>query len=174
MRQPWLERISFTCLALPAIWIGAVLRVGPFSPKRKSRAAFWDGIRFTLWVTSAGFLFTLLFASVQLVYAAMSFAGPLGRSVPSWLWEVLWTRDDEGWLIWYWAASIAAVFVMLYVAHRLGPVVRRLEGKCVRCGYMLRGLPESRCPECGTPFNPADLEERRGRQESAPGDRQEG
>ena len=63
---------------------------------------------------------------------------------------------------------------MLYVAHRLGPVVRRLEGKCARCGYMLRGLPEPRCPECGTLFNPADLEKRRGRQESGPADRPEG
>lgn len=25
-------------------------------------------------------------------------------------------------------------------------------GVCTRCGYNLRGLPERRCPECGTPF----------------------
>ena len=31
-----------------------------------------------------------------------------------------------------------------------GPVV--VPGICVRCGYNLRGLPEPRCPECGTPF----------------------
>jgi hypothetical protein len=24
---------------------------------------------------------------------------------------------------------------------------------CVRCGYLLIGLPEPRCPECGTPFH---------------------
>jgi hypothetical protein len=31
---------------------------------------------------------------------------------------------------------------------------RRLERtkRCVQCGYDLRGLPEPRCPECGTPF----------------------
>jgi len=28
-------------------------------------------------------------------------------------------------------------------------------GHCVRCGYNLKGLPEPRCPECGTPFDPA-------------------
>ena len=25
-------------------------------------------------------------------------------------------------------------------------------GHCQRCGYVLRGLPEPRCPECGTAF----------------------
>ncbi len=24
---------------------------------------------------------------------------------------------------------------------------------CRQCGYNLHGLPEKRCPECGTPFN---------------------
>ena len=27
---------------------------------------------------------------------------------------------------------------------------------CLKCGYLLRGLPEAVCPECGQPFNPAD------------------
>jgi len=26
------------------------------------------------------------------------------------------------------------------------------QGLCVRCGYLLHGLSEPRCPECGTPF----------------------
>jgi hypothetical protein len=29
---------------------------------------------------------------------------------------------------------------------------RRRLGRCVRCGYDLRGLSESRCPECGEWF----------------------
>lgn len=28
----------------------------------------------------------------------------------------------------------------------------RMPGTCGKCGYDLRGLPEPRCPECGTPF----------------------
>jgi len=30
--------------------------------------------------------------------------------------------------------------------------------RCLRCGYLLRGLPERRCPECGTEFDPAEPE----------------
>ncbi len=32
---------------------------------------------------------------------------------------------------------------------------RRIRGRCVRCGYNLIGLPDPRCPECGTAL-PAD------------------
>jgi hypothetical protein len=28
------------------------------------------------------------------------------------------------------------------------------DARCLHCGYPLRGLPENRCPECGTPFDP--------------------
>src|SRR5690349_13356792 len=27
---------------------------------------------------------------------------------------------------------------------------------CLKCGYILDGLAENRCPECGHPFNPVD------------------
>ncbi len=38
---------------------------------------------------------------------------------------------------------------------------------CPRCGYDLRGLPEPRCPECGEPFDPAELERHRHSQDKA-------
>lgn len=28
--------------------------------------------------------------------------------------------------------------------------------RCLDCGYILGGLPENRCPECGRPFDPND------------------
>lgn len=30
---------------------------------------------------------------------------------------------------------------------------RRRRGQCEKCGYDLHGLPEPRCPECGSPFD---------------------
>ena len=36
--------------------------------------------------------------------------------------------------------------IALYIATR-GP--RDPETRCRRCGYILRGIPEPRCPECG-------------------------
>lgn len=47
---------------------------------------------------------------------------------------------------------IATLFVATRVAVELhrGPIVR--PGVCTRCGYDLRGLPQPRCPECGTAF----------------------
>ena len=39
---------------------------------------------------------------------------------------------------------------------RDAPVV----GYCVICGYDLRGLDKPRCPECGQPFDSAQLDER--------------
>jgi hypothetical protein len=97
-----------------------------------------------------------------------------GQSVPSFVRWLIWSRGEQLGLIWHFSLSLVAVLAMLYTAYRLGPVVRRLEGKCVRCGYMLRGLPEARCPECGAAFNPADLEEDRGVRESVAEDRRQG
>jgi hypothetical protein len=31
------------------------------------------------------------------------------------------------------------------------------DANCLKCGYPLRGLPENRCPECGTAFDPQEM-----------------
>jgi hypothetical protein len=53
--------------------------------------------------------------------------------------------------------GVAAIFLVaggikLWRYRREGRKLRRLQGRCEKCGYDLRGLPEPRCPECGTPF----------------------
>ena len=53
---------------------------------------------------------------------------------------------------------LPTVFVVAYVIgqkyNARHTECARRKGVCRRCGYALRGLPETRCPECGTPFEP--------------------
>lgn len=59
-----------------------------------------------------------------------------------------------------------AIMGFLYTAGTLPLVFRSTRRaratydpwKCARCGYLLYGLTEPRCPECGTPFDPSLLE----------------
>jgi len=49
-----------------------------------------------------------------------------------------------------WAVSCLILCVVVLLRKRYWPVYA--PGQCVRCGYDLRGLPNPRCPECGTSF----------------------
>jgi hypothetical protein len=57
------------------------------------------------------------------------------------------------------------VMSILYAALTLYPALFAImhpprvhvPGTCVQCGYILYGLPEPRCPECGKPFDPATV-----------------
>lgn len=50
---------------------------------------------------------------------------------------------------------VAALVIYERDVRILRGVVRREAGRCVKCGYSLRGLTATRCPECGTPFEAA-------------------
>jgi len=55
--------------------------------------------------------------------------------------------------------ALLSLIVILMAILELGSrqVPRRL---CAKCGYLLAGLREPRCPECGTPFDPSLLQAR--------------
>lgn len=48
-------------------------------------------------------------------------------------------------------------FMIVLASVKARPGTPAPPGICVRCGYDLRGLPEPRCPECGTPFIQASV-----------------
>ena len=62
--------------------------------------------------------------------------------------------------------AVIAVGIRLHSERR----TRKEGARCVKCSYLLKGLPEPRCPECGTPFDDAVAGKRaRKRQENVSG-----
>lgn len=59
-----------------------------------------------------------------------------------------------GWIVGY-ALLVVTLLATLYLFERVLLLERRAF-TCRQCGYDLQGLPESRCPECGTPFDPGE------------------
>lgn len=53
-----------------------------------------------------------------------------------------------------WSAELVLLPYVLFLAwgEFVRPMMRARTGRCVRCGYVLHGLPDPRCPECGAPF----------------------
>jgi len=58
---------------------------------------------------------------------------------------------------WSYGGMGAALFALFYFCEKTILLDRRAF-TCKHCGYDLQGLPENRCPECGTAFDPAERE----------------
>jgi len=58
-------------------------------------------------------------------------------------------------LLMYFGVPLMLLSTGVHVRNRYWPVHQ--PGRCKVCDYDLRGLPEPRCPECGSPFDPADV-----------------
>ena len=63
-----------------------------------------------------------------------------------------WTSDSTwGWVT-EWTAFLSLAAPPIFVAvliYGLGKPFTDTETRCRNCGYILRGLTEPRCPECG-------------------------
>ncbi len=113
-----------------------------------------------------GATLVLLFVGHYLCIAFV-LAGPYRYSNAFARFDIAWSHVPGAVAVW------AASFVLAFVGamwFMLGPDARRLRlgrGLCCRkCGYLLHGLTEPRCPECGTAFDPGKsraTDERQGR-----------
>jgi hypothetical protein len=133
-------------------------------PRSRKRADLWQiiqvglmGLAFNV-VLFAGVLFWGAVHTYGLYVSNKSLRIPASGFAPSVsIWDDFFGRRAVMIL----AAGLGLVVVagaLAYGAYRLRPRVRRAQGKCVRCGYLLTGLSEPRCPECGTAFDAGDLE----------------
>jgi hypothetical protein len=60
--------------------------------------------------------------------------------------------------LWLPLLVFAAYLLAAFAVSRIRRRHHELYPLCARCGYNLTGLPESRCPECGTPFDVPQIE----------------
>ncbi len=60
---------------------------------------------------------------------------------------------------WFITAALAAYPVVHLVGRWRRTRHRLRDNLCLNCGYSLFGLPEPRCPECNTAFDPSSLSE---------------
>lgn len=70
---------------------------------------------------------------------------------------IVWARYFLQWLGLCVGLGVACCFVAAVRHRRLDALAERDAHRCRKCGYLLYGLPEPRCPECGEPFDPARL-----------------
>jgi len=82
-------------------------------------------------------------------------------AVAIWIAVFLFVMEFLGFHAWDRLYTYSFMAVSLIAATYVGDrvvLVERRAFTCSGCGYDLQGLPESRCPECGMAFDPAERE----------------
>ena len=124
---------------------------------------FWKRRRVMV-IAAAGFL--LVLGLVHFGVAAVTLrrlpAVPAGAPTLTEYWKNVrrdWQVEAASFMV-VGVVCLLGTIAFVVDAYRLRGRVRRLLGHCGNCAYDLRGLTEPRCPEWGTAFDPADLEEK--------------
>ncbi|MHC4671729.1 MAG: hypothetical protein ACYTF1_02260 [Planctomycetota bacterium] len=69
-----------------------------------------------------------------------------------WIIEFVVVRTDElcaALLLMFMPTALLAIVVFLMLTRLYGPKYIDPNTRCRKCGYILRGIPEPRCSECG-------------------------
>lgn len=74
-----------------------------------------------------------------------------GAHVDWWRWYLFYTPGYLTVQMPAWVLAVACA-APLVVARTVTKRWRRASGRCLSCGYSLRGLTARRCPECGRAF----------------------
>lgn len=95
------------------------------------------------------------------------------RMIAAGTWLVLLITASEGLGLYRWGRlasygiMFASFFLVMYLSEKVVLLDRRAF-TCEACGYDLQGLPEDRCPECGTRFDPGEIAKIRARLDLPP------
>ncbi|MCB9852093.1 MAG: hypothetical protein H6819_03285 [Phycisphaerales bacterium] len=90
------------------------------------------------------------------------------RIIAAAVWAATFIFASEWFGLYRWGRLIAyplmalSLVAVLYLFEKIILIDRRAF-TCLQCGYDLKGLPENRCPECGTPFDASEIEKIRAR-----------
>ncbi len=110
-----------------------------------------------LWARSYRSVYSSSIGSIGFLLYRGHFSCTKSGPVPPRGGDVMPRSNPEIWSvrvpIWPIAALFAVALPGIELAHRLRRHRRHKHGLCVKCGYNLKGLSESRCPECNTPFD---------------------
>ncbi len=88
------------------------------------------------------------------VVLSVASLGAWGASPPATPWSVIAVVLSVGFAM-LTVGPALLLSLLTFIHNRYWPVYE--PGRCRICKYDLRGLPEPRCPECGTPFDPAEV-----------------
>ena len=153
---------------LSAFFLGATLRFAaiPLEPYIQGwPTPLWPTLWATLQVIGLCVICQPLRSYRTVIFATL--AGLVGNSVVSLPHAALYFPPGSGYP-WYvmvawgvatllviWGTIGGILCCAVWTRKRYWPVYE--PGCCAKCGYYLRGLPEPRCPECGTPFEPDEV-----------------
>lgn len=101
------------------------------------------------------------------IMAALAILGVIAGVAAIIIWLILWTGPSgesaqSFYGFWCLTLCIAPLTLLILLATVIlsfceKPAKDARPGCCLKCGYLLTGLRDARCPECGTRFDPSLL-----------------